>query len=100
VCKEVARPTHHSIKREKPLVKVTNAFMTQCTIPIDTNQPPKLPSRTDLEVWWMNNEQEEEKWEEEEKESEETEDLLSTLSLVENVKKNLVVIFIPDIPIC
>jgi hypothetical protein len=75
--------------------------MTQYTIPIDTNQPPKLPSRTDVEVWWMNNEQEEEKGEEEEKESEETEDLLSTLSLVENVKKIMVVIFIPDfIPIC
>ena len=101
LCKEVGRPPHDSIKREQDLAKVTNAFMTQYTIPIGTNQPPKLPSRTDVEVWWMSNDQEEEKGEEEEKESKETEDLLSTLSLVENVKKIMVVIFIPAfIPIC
>ena len=57
VYKEVGRPTHDSIKREQVLTKVTNAFMVQYTIPIDTNQLSKLPSRTDAEVWWMNNEQ-------------------------------------------
>ena len=31
--------------------------MSQYTIPIDTNQLPKLPSRTDVESWWMRNEQ-------------------------------------------
>jgi hypothetical protein len=57
VYKEVGRPTHDSIKREQVLTKVTNAFMVQYTIPIDTNQLSKLPSRTDVEVWWMSNEQ-------------------------------------------
>ena len=57
VYKEVDRTTHDSIKREHTLTKVTNAFMTQNTIPRDTNQLPKLPSRTDVETWWMSNEQ-------------------------------------------
>ena len=57
VYKEVVRPTHGSIKPEQALTKVTNAFMTQYTIPIDTNHLTKLPSRTDVETWWMNNEQ-------------------------------------------
>ena len=56
VYKEVGRPRHDSIKREQALTKVTNAFMAQYTIPIDTNQLPpclaqtgnKLPSRTDV----------------------------------------------------
>ncbi len=31
--------------------------MTQYTIPIDTNQLPKLPTRDDVETWWMTNDQ-------------------------------------------
>ena len=46
-----------SMKREQTLTKVTNDFMTQYTIPIDTNQLSKLPSRTDVESWWMINDQ-------------------------------------------
>jgi hypothetical protein len=42
VYKGVDRPTHDSIKRERALVKVTNAFMTQYTIPIETNQLSKF----------------------------------------------------------
>ncbi len=53
VYKEVGRPTQDSIKRQQTMVKVTNVFMTQYIIPIDTNQLSKLPSRTDVEVWLM-----------------------------------------------
>ncbi len=42
-------------QREEPLTTVTNTFMSQYTIPIDTNQLPKLPSRDDVETWWMTN---------------------------------------------
>ena len=45
VYKVVRRPTQASIQREEALTTVTNAFMTQYTIPIDTNELPKLPSR-------------------------------------------------------
>ena len=31
--------------------------MAQYTIPIDTNELSKLPSRDDVETWWMTNEQ-------------------------------------------
>jgi hypothetical protein len=57
VYKVVGRPTQVSIQREEALTTVTNVFMTQYTIPIDTNQLPKLPSRDDVETWWMTNEQ-------------------------------------------
>jgi hypothetical protein len=57
VYKVVGRPTQDSIKREEALTTVTNAFMTQYTIPIDTNELPKLPSRDDVETWWISNEQ-------------------------------------------
>jgi hypothetical protein len=50
VHKEVVRPTHDSIKRQQAPTKVTNDFMVQYTIPIDTNQLSKLPSRTDVEA--------------------------------------------------
>ena len=56
VYKEVDSPTHDSIKREQALTKETNPFMSQYTIPIDTNQLTKLPSRTDVEAWWMSHE--------------------------------------------
>jgi hypothetical protein len=36
---------------------VTNTFMTQYTIPIDTNQLSKLPTRDDVGTWWMTNDQ-------------------------------------------
>ena len=38
VYKVVDRPTQASIQREEALTTVANAFMTQYTIPIDTNQ--------------------------------------------------------------
>jgi hypothetical protein len=57
VYKDVGRPTHDSIKREQALTKVTNVFMAQYSIPTDTNELPKLPSRNDVETWWMSNEQ-------------------------------------------
>ena len=57
VYKEVGRPTHDSIKREQGLTKVTNVFMAQYSIPTDTNELSKLPSRNDVETWWMSNEQ-------------------------------------------
>ena len=57
VYKVVGRPTQDSIKREEVLTTVTNVFMTQYTIPIDTTQLTKLPSRDDVETWWMINEQ-------------------------------------------
>ncbi len=57
VYKEVGRPTHDSIKREQSLTKVTNTSMTQYSIPTDTNELVKLPSRNDVETWWMSNEQ-------------------------------------------
>ena len=31
--------------------------MTQYSIPTDTNELSKLPSRNDVETWWMSNEQ-------------------------------------------
>ncbi len=80
--KEVDRPTHDSIKQEQTLVKVTNIFMSQYIILKDTNQLSKLPSRIDVEAWWMNNEKEEEEGEGE------------CLTII-------AIIFIPDfIPIC
>ena len=57
VYKVVGRPTQVSIQREEALTTVTNAFMAQYTIPIDTNQLPKLPTRDDVETWWMTNDQ-------------------------------------------
>jgi hypothetical protein len=42
VYKVVDRPTQPSIQREQTLTTVTNVFMTQYTIPINTNQLPKL----------------------------------------------------------
>jgi hypothetical protein len=82
VYKEVDRPTHDSIKQEQTLVKVTNIFMSQYIILKDTNQLSKLPSRIDVEAWWMNNEKEEEEGEGE------------CLTII-------AIIFIPDfIPIC
>ena len=57
VYKVVVTPTQASIQREEALTTVTNAFMTQYTIPIDTNQLTKLPSRDDVETWWMTNDQ-------------------------------------------
>ena len=45
VYKVVDSPTQVSIERGQTLTTVTNTFMTQYTIPIDTNQQPKLPSR-------------------------------------------------------
>jgi hypothetical protein len=39
------------------LSTVTNDFMGQYTIPIDTNQLTKLPSRDDVETLWMINDQ-------------------------------------------
>jgi hypothetical protein len=57
VYKVVGRPTQDSIKREEVLTTVTNAFMPQYTIPIDTNQLPELPTRDDVETWWMTNDQ-------------------------------------------
>ena len=42
VFKQVGRPTHDSQKREEDLVKVTNVFMEQYTLPTDTNQLPNL----------------------------------------------------------
>ena len=57
VYKDVGRPTHDSIKREQGLTKVTNVFMAQYSIPTDTNELSKLPSRNDVETWWMSNEQ-------------------------------------------
>ena len=50
VYKVVGRPRQDSIKREEALTTVTNAFMSQYTIPIDTNELPKLPSRDDVET--------------------------------------------------
>jgi hypothetical protein len=44
--KEVDRPTHESIKREQVLTTVTNDFMTQYTIPIDTTNWPSYPVGT------------------------------------------------------
>ncbi len=55
--KEVGRPTHDTIKWEQDLVTVTNTFMKQYTIPIDTNQLTKSTSRDDVETWLMNNDQ-------------------------------------------
>ena len=45
VYKDVGRPTHDSIKREQALTKVTNVFMTQYSIPTDTHELPKLPTK-------------------------------------------------------
>ncbi len=53
----MSSPTQASIQREQPLTTVTNSFMTQYTIPIDTNQLTKLPNRDNVETWWMTNEQ-------------------------------------------
>ena len=59
--KVVGRPTQTSVRvsiqREETLTTVTNTFMSQYTIPIDTNQLAKLPSRDDVETWWMTNQQ-------------------------------------------
>ena len=46
VYKDVGRPTHDSIKREQALTKVTNVFMAQYRIPTDTNELPKLPTKS------------------------------------------------------
>jgi hypothetical protein len=56
VYKQVGRP-HDSQKRQEDLPKVTNAFMEQYTLPTDTNQLPNVPSRNDVETWWLTNEQ-------------------------------------------
>jgi hypothetical protein len=56
VYKQVGRPTHDSQKREDALEKVTNIFMEQYTLPTDTNELPNLPTRRDLETWWLTNE--------------------------------------------
>ena len=45
VYKVVVRPRQDVIKRQEALTTVTNAFMGQYTIPMDTNELPKLPSR-------------------------------------------------------
>jgi hypothetical protein len=57
VYKVVVSQRQDSIKREEALTTVTNAFMGQYNIPIDTNELPKLPSRDDVETWWMTNQQ-------------------------------------------
>ena len=57
VYKVVGRPRQDSIKREEALTTVTNDFMGQYTIPIDTNELPKLSSRDDVETWWISHEQ-------------------------------------------
>ena len=71
------------------LTKVTNTFMTQHTIPTDTNQLSKLPSRTDVEVWWMINDQDINLWSEHGWTIDvETPNTWNFVGLVENVEKN------------
>ena len=36
---------------------MTNVFMDQCTIPTDTNELPNVPTRNDVETWWLTNEE-------------------------------------------
>jgi len=57
VYKQVGRPTHDSQKREEALEDVTNDSMEQYKLPTDTNQLANLPSRNDVETWWLTNEQ-------------------------------------------
>jgi hypothetical protein len=61
--KEVDRPTHDSIKRERALTKVTNAFWT-VHHPRRHKPTDKLPNRTDVEDWWMRNEYDINMWSE------------------------------------
>ena len=63
VYKEVVRPTHDSIKRERALTKVTNAFWT-VHHPRRHKPTDKLPNRTDVEDWWMRNEYDINMWSE------------------------------------
>jgi hypothetical protein len=71
------------------LTKVTNTFMTQHTIPTDTNQLSKLPRRTDVEVWWMINDQDINLWSEHGWTIDvETPNTRNFVGLVENVEKN------------
>jgi hypothetical protein len=51
---ELGRTTHDSINRQRGLADVTFTYMAQDTIPTGTNQ---LPSRNDMETWWLSNEQ-------------------------------------------
>jgi hypothetical protein len=55
--KHVGRPTQDSQKRDEPLDKVTNVFMEQYTLPTDTNELPNLPTRIDVETWWLTNDE-------------------------------------------
>ena len=55
--KHVGRPTQDSQKRDEPLDKVTNVFMKQYTLPTDTNELPNLPTRSDVETWWLTNDE-------------------------------------------
>ena len=55
--KHVGRPTQDSQKRDEALDKVTNVFMEQYTLPTDTNELPNLPTRSDVETWWLTNDE-------------------------------------------
>jgi hypothetical protein len=44
-------------KREEALEKVTNVFMEQYTLPMDTNELPNLPTRINVETWWLTNDE-------------------------------------------
>jgi hypothetical protein len=55
--KHVGRPRHDSQKRDEGLEKVTNVFMEQYTLPTDTNELPNLPTRIDVETWWLTNDE-------------------------------------------
>jgi hypothetical protein len=57
VYKLVGRPTQDSQKRDEVLDKVTNVFMEQYTLPTDTNELPNLPTRIDVETWWLTNDE-------------------------------------------
>ncbi len=36
---------------------MTNVFMEQYTLPTDTNELPNLPTRSDVETWWLTNDE-------------------------------------------
>jgi hypothetical protein len=55
--KHVGRPTQDSQKRDESLDKVTNVIMEQYTLPTDTNELPNLPTRIDVETWWLTNDE-------------------------------------------
>ena len=55
--KHVGRPTQDSQKRDEALDKVTNVYMEQYTLPTDTNELPNLPTRIDVETWWLTNDE-------------------------------------------